>query len=56
MKGYTHPKVGGPVTGLKQSKRSTLPGAFKAPKNPYREARTEVTKATGGKTPPAGKF
>lgn len=49
-KSFIHPKVG----GLRQSKQP--PGAFKAPTNPYRDARTAVTKVTGGKTKPMGKF
>lgn len=47
-----HPKVG----GLQKFRQSTIPGAFKAPTNPFREAKTAVTKVTGGKTKPMGKF
>jgi hypothetical protein len=51
-KGYMHPKVG----GLKQMSKGVLPKPFMAARNPYREARTAVTKSTGGKTKPMGKF
>lgn len=51
-KGFMHPKVG----GLKSFKQSTIPNVFKSPANPFRKAKTAVTKVTGGKTKPMEKF
>jgi hypothetical protein len=57
-KSFMHPKIGGGAKGSGFPAGKRFPGqeGFQKPFNPYKDARTKVTIATGGKTKPAGRF